>query len=188
VRKPWQDPLFVKFVLLTTVFATCFFLMFRVVPVFFKEVWYLNEATIGLILGINGVIIALFEMVMISKIENKRSAGFYIVTGVLIVGCSFAFLMMPNFLPVVVAIISVTCFTFGEMFAIPFINTFVIKRSNEFNRGQYAAGYTVAWSAAQVIGPTGGFYLAEKFGYNPLWISITILLLICAYGYSALKI
>ncbi|MFA6276860.1 MAG: MFS transporter [Pedobacter sp.] len=186
VRKPWQDPLFVKFILLTTVFATCFFLMFRVVPVFFKEVWHLDEALIGLILGVNGVIIALFEMIMISKIENKRPAVFYIVIGVLIVGLSFAVLLLPKFLPVVVALLSVICFTFGEMFAIPFINTFVIKRSNEFNRGQYAAGYTVGWSMAQVIGPTGGFYLAEKLGYNSLWVGITILLLLCAYGYSAL--
>ncbi|MFD0939794.1 MFS transporter [Pedobacter boryungensis] len=187
VRKPWQDALFVKFILLTTVFATCFFLMFRVVPVFFKEVWHLDEALIGLILGVNGVLIALFEMIMISKIENKRPAVFYIVIGVLIVGLSFAVLMLPKFLPVVVALLSVICFTFGEMFAIPFINTFVIKRSNEFNRGQYAAGYTVGWSIAQVIGPTGGFYLAEKLGYNALWIGITILLLVCAYGYSALN-
>lgn len=188
IRKPWQDPLFIKFLLLSTVFATCFFLMFRVVPVFFKEVWHLDEALIGMVLGVNGVIIALFEMVMISKIENKRSPVFYIVTGVLIVGLSFATLMLPKFLPVVVALISVSCFTFGEMFAIPFINTFVIKRSNEFNRGQYAAGYTVAWSIAQVVGPTSGFYLAERMGYPFLWISITLLLLCCAYGYSTLNL
>ncbi|RZK58661.1 MAG: MFS transporter, partial [Pedobacter sp.] len=51
VRKPWKDSLFVKFILLTTIFATCFFLMFRVVPVFFKQEWHIDEATIGLILG-----------------------------------------------------------------------------------------------------------------------------------------
>lgn len=188
VRKPWQDALFIKFILLTVVFSTCFFLMFRVVPVFFKQVWHLNEALIGLILGVNGVIIALLEMVMISKIENKRSAGFYIVTGVLIVGLSFAVLMLPKFVPVVVALLSVICFTFGEMLAIPFINTFVIKRSNEFNRGQYAAGYTLSWSIAQVVAPTGGFFIAEKFGYHTLWIGITAMLMLCAYGYSALNL
>lgn len=188
VRKPWQDALFIKFILLTTVFATCFFLMFRVVPVFYKEVWHLGEARIGLILGLNGVIIALFEMVMISKIENKRSAIFYIVMGVLVVGSSFAVLLLPKFLPVVLALLSIVCFTFGEMLAMPFINTFVIKRSNEFNRGQYAAGYTISWSAAQVIGPTSGFYLAEKFGYNALWIGIVILLLGCAYAYHLLQL
>jgi MFS family permease len=188
VRKPWQDPLFIKFALLTSIFATCFFLMFRVVPVFFKEVWLLNEATIGLILGLNGVIIAAFEMVMISKIENKKSAVFYIATGVLIVALSFAVLMLPKFLPVALALFSVILFTFGEMLALPFINTFVIKRSNEFNRGQYAAGYTLSWSVAQVVGPTSGFYLAHKFGYNLLWVCISLLLLLCAYGFSTLKL
>jgi predicted MFS family arabinose efflux permease len=184
VRKPWQDFQYIKFLALTTLFATCFFLMFRVAPVFFKQIWHLNEAVIGFILGINGVIIALFEMVMISKIENKKSVTFYIVAGVLVVGFSFACLMLPKFMPVVVALISIVCFTLGEMFSIPFMNTIIIKRSNEFNRGQYAAGNTVAWSAAQVIGPISGFYVAEKFGYNLLWIGITVLLIFCAYGYS----
>lgn len=186
VRKPWQDALFIKFVLLTAVFATCFFLMFRVVPVFFKQEWHINEAMIGLILGVNGAIIALLEMVMISKIENKRSPQFYIVTGVLIVSVSFAFLMIPKSIPIVLALLCVIGFTFGEMFSMPFINTFVIKRSNEFNRGQYAAGFSIAWSVAQLT-PVAGFYLAEKWGYNTLWILSTITLLLCAYGYSALN-
>jgi predicted MFS family arabinose efflux permease len=187
VRKPWKDWWFIKFLLLTTVFATCFFLMFRVVPVFFKQVWHLDEAVIGLVLGVNGVIIAILEMVMISKIENKRSPTFYIVLGVVIVGLSFAVLMLPKFLPIVVALISVVFFTFGEMFSMPFINTFVINRSNEFNRGQYAAAYTVSWSIAQVVAPTVGFYVAERFGYHVLYTCITVVLMACAYGYYRLN-
>lgn len=183
VRKPWRDQAFIRFLVLTTLFATCFFLMFRVVPVFYKEVWHLNEALIGVILGVNGIQIALMEMILISKIENKRPAMFYIVFGVGIVALSFACLMLPRFIPIAIALISVICFTFGEMLSIPFINTIVIRRSNEFNRGQYAAGYTVAWSAAQVIGPSFGFYIAGKFGYNFLWPIIVFLLLLCAYGY-----
>ncbi|RZK15849.1 MAG: MFS transporter, partial [Pedobacter sp.] len=35
IMKPWKDVFYVKFILLTTVFITCAFLMFRVVPVFF---------------------------------------------------------------------------------------------------------------------------------------------------------
>ena len=186
VRKPWQDSVFIKFVLLTTVFATCFFLMFRVVPVFFKQEWHIDEAMIGLILGVNGAIIALLEMVMISKIENKKSAKFYIVTGVLIVSASFSFLMIPKSLPIVLALLSIIGFTFGEMFSMPFINTFVIKRSNEFNRGQYAAGFSIAWSIAQIT-PVAGFYLAEKLGYNMLWFASAVMLLCCAYGYHKLN-
>ncbi len=187
VPKPWKDVLFIKFLVLTTIFTTCFFLMFRVVPVFFKEEWHINEATIGLILGANGFIIALLEMIMISKLENKRSPVFYIVLGVLIVGFSFAVLLIPKAWPVIVGLVSVICFTFGEMFSIPFINAFVIKRSNEFNRGQYAAGYMMCWSIAQMVAPLAGFYIAEKFNYNTLFIGITVMLFICAYGYSALS-
>jgi len=187
VRKPWKDVLFVKFLILSAMFSTCFFLMFRVVPVFYKEVWHLNEALIGFILGINGVVIALTEMVMISKIENKRSPIYYIVMGVIIVAFSFAVLLLPKFIPLVLAILSILLFTFGEMFSLPFFNTFVVKRSNDYNRGLYAAGYTLSWSVAQVVGPTSGFYIAEKFGYNTLWISVTALLVVCAYFFSKLK-
>lgn len=188
VRKPWQDMLFVKFLILSAMFTTCFFLMFRVVPVFYKEVWHLDEALIGFILGINGVVIALTEMVMISKIENKKSPMYYIVLGVIIVSFSFAVLMLPKFVPLVLAVLSILLFTFGEMFSLPFFNTFVVKRSNEYNRGLYAAGYTLSWSVAQVVGPTGGFYVAEKFGYNVLWVAVTVLLVICAYFFSRLKL
>ncbi|RYD74519.1 MAG: MFS transporter, partial [Sphingobacteriales bacterium] len=177
VRKPWKDVLYIKFLVLCAMFTTCFFLMFRVVPVFYKEVWHLDESLIGIILGINGVVIALMEMVMINKIENKKSPIFYIVLGVIIVCFSFAVLMLPKIVPVVLAVISILLFTFGEMFSLPFFNTFVVKRSNEYNRGIYAAGYTLSWSVAQVVGPTSGFYIAEKFGYNILWICVTLLLL-----------
>ena len=188
VRKPWQDALFVKFIVLAAMFTTCFFMMFRVVPVFYKEVWHIDEALIGIILGLNGIVIALMEMVMISKIENKKSPIYYIVLGVLIVCSSFAVLMLPKAFPVVLAVLSILLFTFGEMFSLPFFNTFVVKRSNEHNRGLYAAGYTLSWSVAQVIGPSSGFYIAEKFGYNVLWIAVTVLLLTCAYFFSKLKL
>lgn len=180
---PWRDGPFVRFMLLNTIFATCFFLMFRVVPVFYKEVWHLNEALIGLILGVNGILIAIMEMVLISKIENKQSPAFYIKLGVVVVAASFACFMLPRILPLMLALLSICCFTLGEMLSVPFINTIVIKRSNPFNRGQYAAGYTVAWSVAQVIGPSAGFYIAGKFGYEVLWPLIVGLLACCAWGF-----
>jgi predicted MFS family arabinose efflux permease len=185
-RKPWEDGLFIRFLLLTTLLTTCFFLMFRVVPLFYKEVWNLNEMTIGLILGLNGLIIALFEMVIISKIENKRAPMFYIVTGVLFISAAYMVLMLPGITPTVIAVLSIILFTTGEMFALPFINTFVMSRTNSFNRGQYAAGYTLSWSVAQVIGPSTGFYLAEKLGYNWLWILLVLLLAACASGFRLL--
>lgn len=186
VKRPWNDAVFIRFILVTTLFAVSFFLMFRVGPLFFKESWHINESVIGLIMGLNGIIIALFEMVIISRLEKRRAPLQYAVVGALFVAVSFLFLMVPGSFHVTAALLSIIFFTVGEMFALPFINTFVISRTDEFNRGQYAAGYTLCWSFAQVIGPWGGLAVAERFSYNALWVLLFIFLIGCAFGYSML--
>jgi predicted MFS family arabinose efflux permease len=185
--KPWQDRFFVKFLILTTIFNTSFFTMFRIAPLFFKERWHFDEFLIGIILALNGIIIAAFEMIMISSIEKRRSGIYYIIVGVILIACSYVMLIIPLQVHLLLAIVAILFFTFGEMFAMPFINTFVISRSNALNRGLYAAGFTLSWSIAQVIGPALGFMIAERFGYAILWGGIALILLICAYGYYKLN-
>jgi predicted MFS family arabinose efflux permease len=46
--------------------------------------------------------------------------------------------------------------------------------------------YTVAWAAAQTIGPVVGAFLAEKAGYTTLWWTIGILMLVAAIGFARL--
>ncbi|KLT65579.1 MFS transporter [Pedobacter sp. BMA] len=186
VQKPWNDAFYIKFILITTVFITSAFLMFRVVPVFFKDHWGINEAAIGVIMGLNGAIIALFEMVMINQIENKRPAIFFIIIGAVLFAFSYLILSIPFGLHIAMAVLTVVVFTVGEMFVLPFINTVVISRSNVHNRGLYAAGYTLSWSIAQVSGPVSGFFIAKHFGYNTLWAIVASILLLCALGFRLL--
>ncbi|RYY84456.1 MAG: MFS transporter [Chitinophagaceae bacterium] len=183
----WHDSLFLRFMAVTTLFATCFFLMFRIGPLFFKEQWHLRETTIGLVLGFNGIIIALFEMVLITRIEKRRTPLHFAVLGAFFLAASYLFLLLPAGWALLNALASMLFFTIGEMFALPFINSFVNSRSHEGNRGQYAAGYTLCWSFAQVVGPAGGFFLAEHWGYPLLWSALTALLLIAAWGYALLS-
>ena len=176
-----------KFILLTTVFISCAFLMCRVVPVFFKEQWHLDEFAIGIIMGLNGAVIALFEMILINKIEKKRSPIFFITIGAVFFAISYLILSVPLIFHVFMAVLTVLIFTIGEMFVLPFINTVVISRSNEHNRGLYAAGYTLSWSFAQVVGPISGFAIAKHLGYNWLWAGLAALLLLSAYGFSLIR-
>jgi MFS family permease len=187
IVKPWQDAFYVKFILLTTVFITCAFLMFRVVPVFFKEQWHIDEFAIGIIMGLNGAFIALFEMILIDKIEKKRSPIFFITIGAVFFAISYLVLSVPLMFHFAMAVLTVLVFTVGEMFALPFINTVVIGRSNEHNRGLYAAGYTLSWSFAQVVGPFTGFAIAKHLGYNWLWAGLAALLLLSAFGFNLLS-
>lgn len=187
IMKPWKDVFYVKFILLTTIFITCAFLMFRIVPVFFKQEWQIDEFAIGIIIGINGIVIALFEMVMINKIEAKRSPMFFIIIGAVLFSISYIILSAPVSFHIIMAVLTIVTFTVGEMLSLPFINTIVISRSNEHNRGLYAAGYTLSWSCAQVVGPLFGFFIAKNLGYNWLWLGLAGMLLLCTWGFNTLN-
>src|SRR5688500_75103 len=65
----YRDRTFVIFILVTTVFASCFFQLFTNLPVYFKNNLHLSEPSIGFLMAINGVIIALIEMVLVYKLE-----------------------------------------------------------------------------------------------------------------------
>ena len=98
------------------------------------------------------------------------------------VGIAFLMLNIPGMGPML-AFGMITLMTFGEIFSMPFMNSFWISRTRPDNRGQYAALYTMAWSAAQTLGPLGGSQLAGHFGFKWLWFSagalcITVSLLI----------
>jgi MFS family permease len=125
-------------------------------------------------------------MIMINKIEAKRSPMFFIIIGAVLFSISYILLGAPVSYHLVAAVVIIIIFTGGEMFSLPFINTIVISRSNEHNRGLYAAGYTLSWSCAQVIGPLFGFFVAKNFGYNWLWFGLACMLLLCAWGFNTL--
>ena len=81
------------------------------------------------------------------------------------------------------AVISMLVMTLGEMLAIPFMNSFMISRTDTGNRGQYAGLYTAAWSIAQVLGPFSGTQMAEHLGYTVLWWVISGVGIITALGF-----
>jgi predicted MFS family arabinose efflux permease len=181
-KSAFGDKNFLGFLLITMVFASCFFQMFSNLPVYFKKDLHFSEPFIGFIMGLNGILIALVEMVMVYKLDGKRKSTAYIVIGVGLVGFSYIFLNLP-LLPSLVATGMILLLTFGEMLALPFMNTYWISRTQTYNRGQYAAMYTMAWSAAQTFGPWGGAQLAESFSFQILWWTTGILSLLAAFSF-----
>src|SRR6185503_4671726 len=91
-----------------------------------------------------------------------------ITAGVALVGLSFLTLNAP-FAGAGLAFAMIVVVTFGEIFSMPFMNTYWIGRTQPSNRGQYAGLYTMAWSAAQCLGPLLGAQVAEHAGFTVLW-------------------
>jgi len=168
VTSALRDKGYLIFIGLTVLFAICFFQLFTTLPVYYKETLHIREFFIGLLMALNGVIITFVEMVMIFKLEGKRHAMFFIRNGFLLTAISF---LLLNILPETAgtAVFCMVLVTFGEMLALPFMNSFWISRTTIGNRGQYAGLYTIAWSTAQVLGPFGGAQIAEHFSFRILW-------------------
>lgn len=186
VRMPMQDKAYRLFFLSTILFALGFFQLFTTLPVFYRRVMNFDEAFIGAIMSLNGILIALFEMVVVHQLEGRKNYLWYILVGCILIGCSFSvFNVLPN--AKWVAIISVLMMTAGEMLSMPFMNTFWISRTNEHNRGQYAGFYTVAWSLAQVVGPGLGAHIADGLGFVVLWWIIGGIGLLSGIGFKMLS-
>ena len=181
-RSAYRDRTYLAFVALTILFAYCFFQLFTNLPVYLKKELRLSEEFIGVIMATNGILIAMFEMVLVFRLEARGRTIGLIPIGVLLAGLSFA---VFNILPAgaFVAALSMGIGTLAEMLSMPFMNTFWISRSTEATRGQYAGLYTVAWSTAQVLGPSTGATIADRWGFDGLWWWITALCVIAAAGY-----
>jgi predicted MFS family arabinose efflux permease len=183
---PYTDKLYLKFVSFTILFASCFFQLFTVLPVYYKRALHLPEYMIGLLMAFNGLIITLFEMVLVFKIEGRREHLFFISTGISLVSISF---LVLNILPLSLglAFFSMLFLTVGEILSMPFMSSFWIARTTQANRGQYAGLYTIAWSVAQIIGPSGGSQIAEHLGFRTLWWIVGGVCLLAALGFRGLR-
>lgn len=185
-QSPWKDVLFVRFLVIVMLYMICFILLFRLVPVYWKEEMHIGESTIGILLGMNGIIIALFEMILIQNLANRRPDSYFMVAGTIFSALAFSMLVVPVIAPVLLAAAAVILFTIGEMLALPYISTFVMSRASESNRGKYSAAYSVSQSVAQIIGPAAGGYIAAHWGYNVLWVALVVLSFSCAFGFRTL--
>jgi predicted MFS family arabinose efflux permease len=182
----WKDKAYIYYIFLTTIFAFCFFQLFTTMPVFYKTQLKMHEISIGIVMALNGILIALFEMIIVHKLEGKRSELAYISLGTLVVALSF---LVFNIFPgaEMLAVGSMLICTLGEILSMPFMNTFWINRSNGNNRGQYAALFTIAWAIAQVTGPYVGTTIAHEHGFQTLWWMVAALLVAGAIGYWSLQ-
>lgn len=182
IQSAYKDRTYISFVIITMLFASCFFQLFTNLPVYFKKNLHFSEPFIGFLMAVNGMIIALVEMVLIYKLEGRRKNMVYIKLGVFIVGLSFLLLNIRGPF-ILIASSMIVIVTFGEILAMPFMNSYWISRTQPSNRGQYAALYTMAWSAAQTLGPMGGAQLAQYAGFTVLWFAVGGLSIFASLAY-----
>ena len=182
----WKDVTYLRFTFFVFLSALCFLQMFSILPVFYKEQLNFSKPLIGFVLALNGLIIVFIEMILVFKLEGKRSPVQYISMGAFFIGISYAILNIP-FANLPVVLLAMVFITFGEMLMFPFINTFWISRSNQYNRGQYASVYSMSFALAHVIAPTFGSQIVQHFSYSILWYIVLGLCTMASLGFYSFK-
>ena len=182
----WKDDIYLRFTFFIFLSSLCFMQMFSLLPLFFKEQLNLSKPAIGLVLALNGLIIVVVEMVLVFKLEGKRPPVYYIATGAFLIGLSFLVLNLP-LAGLSIALLAMIIITFGEMLMFPFVNTFWVSRSNEYNRGQYAALFTMSFALGQVLAPAFGSQIVQRSGYTALWYVVFGLCIVSSVGFYNFK-
>ncbi|WP_034923333.1 MFS transporter [Gillisia sp. CAL575] len=161
-------------------FGFIFLQYFSTMPLFYAQEHGLTELEIGVLLGVNGFLIFLFEMPLIKYLENKKvSTIFHVIVGTALVGVSFIAINLTGWIGVL--LIGMLFMTIGEMIAFPFSNTFALTRADKGKQGSYMALYSIAFSLSHIFGHNSGMQLISKFGYFFTW-NVMIILAAVACG------
>lgn len=180
---PLRDVQYLKFLGLTMLGAIAFMQILWTVPVFFKEVYGWHEGKIGWVSAINGALVVLIEMPLIFQIEGKRDRLTWVRLGLILYGVShFVFTLFEPGWGMTAALIYMVAISFGEIFVMPFSNSWVSARAGDQKQGQYMAMYTMSYSISNVLAPMLGTQVIAAWGYNTLWYVVTGLALVAWVG------
>jgi len=183
---PYRDVPFLVFIVFTTLNAIVFMQFLWTVPVFFKDSYYWSEQTIGLVSGVNGLLVFLIEMPLIYGIEGRRSRLHYVRLGLVLYALSYlSFLFPPGGL--ITAMIYIVAISFGEMFVMPFSSNFVFGYAEKGSAGSYMALYGIAYSVANIVAPILGTQVIAVWGYQTLWLVLGVLAAISWIGFWLLE-
>lgn len=183
-RAAHHDLPFLGLLALMMVLTLALFQTFSTLPLFLRQDYGLPERTIGMLLGMNGLIIALFEMVLLRRIEHlPQLRVMSLGTFVLCAGLA----LFPFGRGVAYAAVAMAVCTLGEMLSLPLSTSLVALRAPAGARGAYMGLYSAAFSVAFIVAPVVGIFVLENFGGRTLWLGVGALGPVLAIACRALE-
>lgn len=159
-------------------FGIVFLQYFSTIPIFYKQSHFLSEFDIGLLLGMNGFVIFIFEMPLIKWLEKlKYSKVDYMIFGTVLLGLSLVILNVSAWTGVLV--IGMLLMSLGEMITFPFSNSYALDRAKNGKQGQYMALYSMSFSVSHIIAHNAGMRLVDGYGFESAWYIFTIISVVC---------
>ncbi len=183
----YRDSLYLLF--LGAIFLVSFVFMqfFSTMPLFYKDVAGLSEEGIGYLLGMNGLLIFLFEMPLIHYFESNRfNKMVIIIISAFMIGLSMLIVSFSSWIGVL--LIGMILMSVGEMLNFPFTNSFAVERSKRGNKGEYMGLYTLAFSLSHIFSHKLGMTMVKTLGYSMTWFILFIIILLACFLFYNISI
>ncbi|MCZ0755009.1 MDR family MFS transporter [Anoxybacillus sp. J5B_2022] len=188
-----RDRTFLLFVVAGILVAQTFMQLDLLIPVYTKDVvdqqtlfsfsdWSVTlsgEKLFGMLVSENGLLVALFTVIVTRWMERYRDRTVFIGSSVLY-GLSILFIGQTT--SVWGMICSVALFTFAELMTAGIQQTFISKLAPEEMRGQYFAAASLRWTIGRALAP---FSIAATiwFGYQWTFLLLGVLAFMSAALY-----
>jgi len=182
----YRDKEYLFFIFLVALYGTCFFQFFASVPQYFSKVCNYDESKIGLLIALNGLLVVIIEMPLISILEKKKVIFPYIIAGVFCIPISFLILRFGNGL-LIWAVVYTIIISMSEIFAMPFMMNYALSKPKKERQGQYSALYSISYGIAIILAPSIGLGIAAKYGFTFMFYFIICLSIFTALGFVYLN-
>ena len=163
---PWRDAVFLQVLVVSLTFSLMFFSHLTELPLTITLTAGYPARLYGLLVAMNGLLIALFEMSVVERLRPFRRLR-VAALGTFLTGLAFSSAGMARhwtwFLLVVVM------YTAGEILTTPQKMAFVTDWAPPASRGRYLSFYQATWSIAMGLNPILFLPLRTRLGDAAFW-------------------
>jgi MFS family permease len=147
---PWRDRVFLKLIAATFIFCLAFFMDFIVLPLTVTESAGYPARVYGLLIGLNGFLIAIFELSLVDwlgRFRRLRVAALGVVLTAIGMGMTGLVMHWAWFL------LCVLLWTGGEILTIPQQSAFLADWAPSGLRGRYLGIAQASWGLGATVAP-----------------------------------
>src|SRR6185295_14412406 len=181
---PWRDGPFLAVVALQCATATVLFQFFAGLPVFLKHDLGFGESEVGRLLAVNSILIILFEMQIVRRVERRAPLPM-VALGSLGICLGYGLNALTS--GPVMALVSVAVWSFGEMLFFPLGAAYATRRAPEGAVGRYLGLYHLAFAVGFVLAPLLGTWTYQHHGPRTLWVACGVLGVLIVAAHALLR-
>ena len=162
----FKDKKFILFMLALIPVELVFFQFLGGLPLYLVDELKYSTSTFGILMAVNTVLIILVEVPLnnlMAHWDDRKS----LALGALL--CAIGFGAMVFSKSIVLIVITIIIWTFGEMIFFPSSTSYTAILSPEQRRGEYMGYFQMTFSFSLMVGPWLGTLVLEHFGSTILW-------------------